>query len=184
MNFLCCIDLINFLHCRDLLPCTLGLTLRKVKTVIAKNRYYWLLRSQILWEIYIWPNFCRIFAFSLRNSYVKNVQFGKNFKFSWFSFIDLLYFMHINKIWSKIPGIFNPDFSRIFRIRFFSRKKRVREVAGGCGRSIFSPIFYQYIYISYFILIYLVAEAGRYEKCKKLVFYTVAIYKFTLISFP
>ena len=35
------------------------------------------------------------------------------------------------KIWSKIPGFLYPDFSRIFRIRFFSRKKkcgRLREV--------------------------------------------------------
>ena len=88
---------------------------------------YCFIWSQILREIYIWPNFCRIRPFSLPNSYVKNVQFGKNFKFSRFSFINLLFLMCINKILIKnyrnfVSGFF-PDFpDPVFSRNFFVEK--------------------------------------------------------------
>ena len=114
----------------------------------VKNRYY---KKPLLLTM-ITPNFIGninidIFFHSdicrLRNCNFENIKIIENYK------KNLLCFIYHPVVWSnsnicpKIPGILYPDFSRIFRIRFFPGKKQcavLRAVRLSAILTVLSPI--------------------------------------------
>ena len=108
--------------------CTLGLTPQKVKTVIVKNRYYWLILIQILREVYIWLIYKVFKAWSLRICYVKKVKileiFRKTLKLPHKTLFFVVLFQNL------IPKIRNPTsrFFPDFPDPVFSQKKKLGEV--------------------------------------------------------
>ena len=111
----------------------------------------------------------RICAYRAKNCDLKNVIICVNHKKKFHYTIKQSFVVSILDIWPKITKIWYPDFSRIFRIRFFPEKISCR---GSNSLPTFCPLLLHKLYMQFG----LVAEGGRYEICKKHTFFWVNNY--------